>query len=172
MSSIKKCMVCGYQYDGDQLPKCPVCKFQEINILGDYEKGLKELQPIILQKKQGLANRLQIGMKIFQYELDGTKLVDKGESVVLFDTVTTDDKVHWLDDHLETVSTLDVLDAEVYVQLDDKTYLLNLKTNNMKNADYIQVGIAIDIDFCMRMVVKDDSNNLTQSEKVYIFNGS
>lgn len=173
MSDKKRCFVCMYTYDSMQhMNICPVCKFQEPHILGDYEQGVHELQPMIMKKKQDLLNKLRIGLVIFEYEISNGQVIEKGKSIEYFNNVVLLGETCWLNDQFETVSTRDSLEAEIAVTINNTPLSQKYTLPNLKDASCLTVGITVDNQFDLILIAKDESGRQTQSEKAYIFSGS
>ena len=173
MSRNKKCLVCMKMYDGiKQMNICPVCGFQEPHIVGDYQQGMNEMKPLIMKKKQELFDKLTIGILSYEYEIDNARIVDKGQKVDYFKGKSIFGEPVWLNEQFETVSTRDIIEAEINISLSSKTFSAKCTIPNLKNASYFTVGINIDEQFDLTLIAKDESDNCVQSERAYIFGGS
>ncbi len=162
-----KCLVCGKEFQGTV---CPICEFPIVEIPGDYEAGLRTLQPVIRSHREAFAEKIHIGVMIFEYEIDNGTIRETGSRKKFFGKVA--EMMHrkkWLDTVFENPLSRKSMDIHMVICVDgrkDDNRTVSIPTP--KTEGKISLGIVCEDTFCFYLIVKDEKGNEVTSRKMEI----
>ena len=167
MGSTKRCRVCMAKYP-EESGICPICKYNEPYAL-DGRTDNEELLDDIQNSKAELLHSLSFELKTYTYEIENAHIGNGTEEFSDFGQITDFNKLRWIPDKFETVNTREILEAQLRVTFRQQVFVLDVSFPNIKNAQYLIIGISVDSDFNLSVTIKDQANKTVTSEKVYIF---
>jgi len=167
MGSTKQCRVCMTKYSAEG-GICPICRYNEPYAL-DGRTDNEELLDDIKNAKAELLHSLSFELKTYTYEIENARIDNGTEEFSDFGQITDFNKLHWISDKFETVNTRESLKAQLKVTFIQQVFVLDVSFQNIKNAQYLLIGISVDSDFNLSVTIKDQTNKTVTSGKVYIF---
>ncbi len=163
---MSKCKVCMSEYPENKGAVCPLCDFDPPYMLGEDDH---ELLAYINSEKKELLKHIKAEIKAFSYDITENSIDEKGEEWLGFGSITEFDKICWLNEKFETVGTREKIDLISNIKVKGHVFRLNISVPNIKNAQYLCVGISIDESFNISVFIKDQSGNTADAGKTYMF---
>lgn len=159
-----KCLVCGKEFNGNV---CPVCDFPIVEIPGDYEEGMRTLQPVIDHHRKAFAERIALGVVTYEYEMEESVITEKGNKNSMFGNMSELlGKTKWLDEFFECPNLRNVMYLSVVVSVDGKDgKIFKVKLPNFKEACRVSLGICCDEDLKFCLKIKNEKGEELCSEK-------
>ncbi len=162
-----KCLVCGKEFQGTE---CPICHFPIVEIPGDYESGLRTLQPVIKSHRDAFVEKISVGVVTFEYEIENGMINEKGMKQCSFGTVTEMmNQIKWLDTVFENPMTRKSMDITIIISIDGmRDEQRTVSVPILKTEGKISLGIFCDDTLHLCLKVKDEKGQEATSEKIAI----
>ncbi len=156
-----KCLVCNAIHEQNV---CPRCGFPVVEIPGDYEAGLKALQPTVAKYRNDFAKKINVALVVHNYDYDND-LEYMGEEKLPFGNAgALMSAEKWLDVKFINVLSRKTFPVTLNVSVEGQPdYILTLEINNLPS-ETIQVGISLDESFDFRLIFRDTSGNTVSSD--------
>lgn len=161
------CKVCGQELSAKNKYLCGFCHFDPPYVLdGNAEEALRKN---IFEEKKNLLQKLQTAIKVFCYDVSDTAVKENGEEYLSFPAVRSFDTMYWLEEQFVTVNNREKFSVQLSVLCNDHLMYLSVPVNNIREAEYLCVGISVDTDFNVTVAVKDQKGGSETSPKTYMF---
>ncbi len=159
-----KCYVCGKQYEGTE---CPRCGFPAVEIPGaSWEDARTALTATIEPFFQGFLNAISVSVTTLQHRDDnGVYVLDQEKPLVLGTGRELYDKELWLDLQLARLET-PTIPVRLNLTVRDRTRQEQVELPNLKAAELQNIGIAMDKQFNLRLMLRNTSEKPTVSAPV------
>ena len=159
-----KCYVCGKQYEGTE---CPRCGFPAVEIPGaSWEDARTALTATIVPFFQGFLNAISVSVTTLQHRDDnGVYVLDQEKPLVLGTGRELYDKELWLDLQLARLET-PTIPVRLNLTVRDRTRQEQVELPNLKAAELQNIGIAMDKQFNLRLMLRNTSEKPTISAPV------
>ena len=158
-----KCLVCNYKFSGTS---CPKCGFPVVEIPGDYETGLKTLQPTIQKYKTEFCKKIELSISVHNYEVTDTVEYKGEEKIVIGTADSIISKTTWLNAEFTNIPSRRQIPVTLNVTVEDRpAYQLTLKANNL-SAEMLQLGVSMDDKLGICFILKDDAGRTSSTEVV------
>ena len=156
-----KCLVCNSEFTGKA---CTVCGFPIVEILGDYETGMKNFQPTIEKYRNDFLKKISLSLVGYRYDvadkvsLIGQEKFQLGTAEKLMKDMT------WLDMDFTNVASRTTVPVTLSVSIDDKPdYEIGLEVNNLPS-EKVRLGFQVDQQLQITCELRDDSGKSVHSE--------
>lgn len=158
------CLVCGKEFKGTV---CPVCQFPIVEIPGDYESGLKALQPTIQKHRAAFAEQITMELEVFEYQIDNAAVRERGSQNLNLGKVSDMiNNVVWAGVAFENPSLRQNIEMTVIIGIAGaKKEKRKVVMPTPKTEEKISLGIFCDNDFNFQIVLKDGKGTQVTSQK-------
>ena len=162
-----KCFVCNNEFDGNI---CPRCQFPKVFIPGDYETGLKKIQPEIDAYRDEFLNGIEVGIvTYFWKDENGTVVLDREERLPFGKGKDLRGNTLWLEQLFARIPDEELLKIRVYIKTGDKECEKTVCLPNLFEAELQQIGIYTDEEYRFKLLLKNDTGTPTGSDFIAIF---
>lgn len=133
------CLVCGEEYKG---AVCPVCKFRNVQIVGDYEDGLKMLQPKIEEHRRNFLGTFSVGIRIMKRVISDTDPISAIPEDLFFGKVVDFyNSEKWLDYDFVSYPIDNVLKINAVIRHDSDIRIESVMIHHISNHGLYKVGV-------------------------------
>lgn len=161
------CKVCGQEINENNKYLCGFCHFNPPYVLdGNGEEVLKDH---VLAEKKNLLRKIKTKIKVFCYEVSDTAVKESGEEYLSFPDIQSFDKEYWLEEQFSTVNSREQFSVQLSTRCNNYHMELSVPVKNIMDAAYLCVGISVDKDFKVAVMVKDQKGRKESSRKAYMF---
>jgi len=158
-----KCLVCNYVFSGTA---CPKCGFPVVEIPGDYETGLKTLQPTIQKYRAEFCKKIKLGISVHNYDVTDTVSYKGEENIALGTADSFISRTTWLNGEFTNIPSRGQIPVTVNVSVGDSpAYQLTLNANNLPS-EMLQLGISMDDQLRICLVLRDKTGKTSSTEVV------
>lgn len=159
-----KCYVCGKQYEGNE---CPRCGFPAVEIPNtSWEQGRQALAATITPYRTQFLNEIEISLVMYQYrDENGVYVLDREEPISLGTGTALYGKEHWLDQEFARLED-PTFPARLNLCVRGKTREEQVELQNLKAAELQNIGIAMDEEFNIRLMLRNTSETPTSSASI------
>lgn len=159
-----KCYVCSKQYEGT---KCPRCGFPAVEVPGaSWEKARTDLAATIEPFFQGFLNAISVSVTSFQHRDDnGVYVLDQEKTLVLGTGQELYDKELWLDQQFARLED-PTIPVRLNLTVRGNTRQEQVELPNLKAAELQNIGISMDKQFNLRLMLRNTSEKPTVSAPV------
>lgn len=165
-----KCLVCSKIFEGN---KCPRCEFPNIQIPGgpeEYEAGLEALKPMIEQRRRAFLEGIDVGIVIYHWkDQDGAIVEDREETVSFGRGDELRQREVWLDRKFARIPDEPSLPLRVAISVGGKKREEALDIPNLLEAELQEIGIAMDEEFNICLMLRNESGTPTKSRPIPLF---
>lgn len=162
-----KCLVCGKSFDGSG---CPRCGFPVLSILGDYEEGIRQQQPVIRAFRTDFLAKVEVGAVAYRWKNNGGKIVCAGqESIPLGKGGQIWEKMQWIPRKFARNAGADSIQVRVYGTLRGKRTEKVVTLPNLPGAHLQQLGIEMNEEMAVRLKLRNESGVQVESEYIELF---
>ncbi len=160
-----KCLVCNYDFNGIA---CPKCKFPVVEIPGDYETGLKTLQPTVMKYRTEFGKKIRLGVVVHNYDVTDT-VTYKGEQTLPAGTADSMmSTTKWLSGEFTNIPSRSKVPVTLSVAVgDEPEYKVTLNADNLPS-ETLQLGISVDDQMRACFILRDGFGNTSPTETVYL----
>lgn len=152
-----KCPVCNSEYEGSL---CPVCGFEDVQIVGDYDEGMKQLKPAILAHRKKFLGEYQIGIILKKRKDTNSTDVSVIDDTLFFGKVKDLlDGDKWLERSIVAYPDSDnAVKVEACLSNNGAEHVETVSIGGLKTAGIIDIGIHVNDynSFCLKIKVKDE----------------
>ena len=154
------CLVCNATHDEKV---CPKCGFPVVEIPGDYEAGLKVLQPTVDNFRKDFAAKIKVDLIVHNYDITDS-VTYSGEEKISFGNVDSIiSKEAWLETEFSNVTSRTSLPVTLSVSAEGQPeYQLYYEIKNL-SGETLKIGLSVDEKFNACVILKDDSGNTERS---------
>lgn len=159
-----KCYVCGKQYEGSE---CARCGFPAVEVPNaSWEQGRDALSATIVPYRTNFLNEIEISLVAYRYrDENGVYVLDREEPVSLGTGTTLYGKENWLDQEFARLEDPSFC-ARLRLKIRGKTREEQVELSNLKAAELQKIGIALDNDFNIRLMLGNASEKPTSSAPI------
>lgn len=162
-----KCFVCNYEFEGNI---CPRCRFPKVFIPGDFESGLKKIQPEIDAYRDEFLGGIEVGILAYYWkDENGAVVLDRAERIPFGTGRELVGNTVWLDRSFARIPDEEQLKVHVYIKAGGNEREATISLPNLREAELQQIGIVTDDDYNFRLLLKNKTGTPTSSDSVAIF---
>ena len=167
-----KCLVCGREFKGDE---CDLCKFPKVEYLGDPEEGIRQLLPVIKIKKEELAQKVNVGIVLYNWSIKDGQIEEEHEEYVAFGKLADIwGKTVWIDREFDVVSEREVVEPTLYIEMNDESakfskLLIQVSAPNVQGEEKQRLGISVDEDFMCSLRVQCGDKEAVSNHQFHLF---
>lgn len=164
-----KCLVCGKDYEAAE---CPRCHFPNIQIVGDREKALENLLPTINQYRMNFAGTVAISLVTYRWkDQNGRIALKRKEQMPLGTATELLQGEKWLDEKFARIPDQKEITVTLCISMGGEERTVSVSVPNLQRAELQQLGIRMDSDYRLYLLLRNDTDRPTTSEPVELFAG-
>lgn len=159
-----KCYVCGKQYEGNE---CPRCGFPAVEIPNtSWDQGRQALSATITPYRTKFLSEIEISLVSYRYrDGNGVYVLDREEPVSFGTGTTLYGTEHWLDQEFARLEDPS-FSARLRLNVRGQTRDEQVELTNLKAAELQNIGISVDEEFNIRLMLRNASETPTISAPV------
>ena len=162
-----KCLVCNKEYVGGE---CPRCAFPEVNIMGDYEEGLKSFAPIVKTHRERFMETMSLGVVVYRWKDDnGVIALDREDRIPFGTAATLYNKESWLEQKLARIPDEQEIEIICYIRYGQEEHRVPVRMPNLLQSELQQVGIRLTQDYKFNILLRNEAGAGTQSREMELF---
>ena len=162
-----KCLVCKKEYPGGE---CPRCGFPEVNVMGNYEEGLKTFEPVVKAHRRRFMESISLGIVTYRWkDVDGTIVLDCEEKVPFGPVAELVNQERWIDRKLARIPEESEIRVTCYISYGGEESNISVSLPNLLQAELQQVGIYVTEDAKFSILLKNEAGACTRSREMELF---
>lgn len=156
-----KCLACGMEHNEK---KCPRCYFPVVNITGNYEEGVKTLQPTIEKYRSEFSEKVELSLLTYLYEVNQTVTFQGNEKISFGRVCDLFNQTTWLETEFTNIAERKSIPISLCVAIENQpAYQITTNVPNLPS-DTLQLGIEIDRTLRFHFVIRDAAGHCVSSE--------
>lgn len=163
-----KCPCCFETYEGDG--NCPLCGFENVQIVGDYDEGLKLIQPMIEQHRKEFLGEHRIGIKLVKRKDTNSSDLSVVTEILYFGKVSElIGTEKWLGKQIVAFpDSRDSVIAEVVISSNINETTQKIAIGGLKKEGIIDFGVSVNKDYSYCLKFKRDEKVVGVSQPIYV----
>ena len=156
-----KCLVCDKDFSGSACPRCgyPVVESPDVDAL------LVSLRPQIEAYRKEFEEGIRIELVIFRWkEADGNVVLDRKELMPFGRYPALVGRVTWLQQQFARIPDAPKLELQLQVTSSETTREFTVPVQNLLDPALQNVGIEARGDYAFRLMLKNDTGKITESD--------
>lgn len=161
-----ECLVCGKEYKGSE---CPRCRFPDVQIPGDRQKAIDNLRPAIEAYRARFLQSVKLEIAVFFWkDENGTVVLDREERICLATADELQNGPRWLDQDFARIPQENAIIVTLYISIGDTVRREKVSIPNLHSPSLQQIGVEMEKDFNIRLLLRNGDSNLTRSETIML----
>lgn len=162
-----KCLVCGKSFEG---AGCPRCNFPVLSILGDYEEGIAQQQPIIDAYRENFLARVDVGVETYSWtEKDGKIVLDRIGHTSVGNGTSIWKKSRWMPARYARSADTDHIQIKVYGILNGQKKEQTVSLPNLIGAGLQQLGAEMNGEMAVTFKLRNEAGEESVSQLIPLF---
>ena len=157
-----KCLVCGKEYDGAE---CPVCRFPNIQIPGNYEEGLLAIQDEIEEYRKQFFSTFYVGIRTWHWiDINGTLKPDYAEDLYFGQIGSLQGEEQWLSRPFARIPDVTMLNITIVIKQAGEIVEKTVTVENLSEMQLLEIGAVVDDQYNVQIIVRNGSGTVRRSE--------
>lgn len=161
-----KCLVCGKIHEAAE---CPRCSFPDIQIMGDQDKAMESLRPAIIAYRTNFLKTVRLELMTYRWkDQDGQVVLDREERMLLGSGDGLQQET-WLPEKFARIADQEKIPVTVRITAGEESRDAVISLPNLHEPQLQQLGAVIDGDCCLRLLLRNDTQEPVSSAPVSLF---
>lgn len=162
-----KCLVCGKDYEAAE---CPLCRFPNVQIMGDREQVITSLKPTIDAYRTRFLQTVQVQILVYRWKEEKGKVVqDRVDTVTIGSGDVLMQEETWIPEKFARIADEKEIAVTVRITVGEEGRELTVAVPNLHKPELQQLGASIDADLHLRLLLRNDTDTPTSSAPVPLF---
>ena len=162
-----KCLVCGKTYEAAE---CPRCGFPDVHIPGDQTQVLERMKPTIDEYKINFLKGVQLQLVTYRWkDRGGVVALDREELIPVGSGQELMQGIKWLPGKFARIADQAQITVTLRATTGEETRELRIPVPNLQKPELQQLGISMDQDGNLWVMLCNDTDEPAGSAPVPLF---